>query len=400
MQQRESPDSHNFNHIVVMIPHNFSPNVRDTRLHLLFVSIVALAPNYHLYLVGLDREIISILALLYMYPSHFTELDNIRYILDAPHIHKVLRLELGMFINNPYTIRNSPAYMPKEYLLAGPRSVPQAEALIPSDIGVLHMSSSLVSDIYMHLCDRNISLITQGREITISCVLVVDTLNHQNLIRSLECYHNQTHIRKELIIVASSNLSELIVKHVEGITSHILWVEDCSLPIMWNIGIKACTGDYVLRWNLSDWYHPTILSIFADRTNTHDYISLPRIIELKSDNHFVISDQRFKGWEPILMIRRDKFTAIPDIKEWKAIYMDVQWNCCDSVYIFELGYEVLYVHNLQEDRLNDTNYHVSKENNLSPALCQYYEAIFLRPEAKNMPSVFDRLKTYTNLGSR
>jgi hypothetical protein len=31
------------------------------------------------------------------------------------------------------------------------------------------------------------------------------------------------------------------------------------------IGCNECQGDYLFVWNLEDWYHSSILSIFADK---------------------------------------------------------------------------------------------------------------------------------------
>lgn len=374
-----------------MIPHDFIPNLKDTALHLLFVSIAALEPNYHLYLVGSSLKAIAITALLYIHPLRFTELTSIYQLLDLSYVQKVLRLELGLFINNPYAIHESPTYMHKSQLLTPlqPESLPLAEALIPSSAGVLRMHSALVADINMHSRDYNIiSRITRGYEARISCILMIDSPSDRELLRCLECYHNQTHTNKELIIVGNLKLKDFITQYIEAISYEhlILWVDNPkslqeSWSDLWNIAIRACTGNYVLRWNLGDWYHPTMLSILADRTDggNYDYIGLTQIIQLKPNKQFVISGYKFQGWDCMLLIHRDKVTDLD------------QWNACESIYMLDPGYEVLYVHNKHTP--------TSGEQSVSPSLQQYYEAVFTLSESIKSSMGEFTSKMYTRMVS-
>lgn len=380
--------------IVVMIPDEFELAISDTRLHLLFMSISELEPNYHLYIVGTNIELISVLALLYINPLRLTELPSLNSILNNPHIKKVLRLEPGLFINNLYDLRNSPVYIDKHELHAPYLSddVPCASALLPSSIEIMKVGSQFLSDVYMHFRPHEhniISRITGGDEIRISCLLIVNTNNQADLYRCMECYHNQTHSNKELILVAPSHLDELITEYLNSMPEdhHILWVHSSDSSV------EACTGDYIIRWNLSDWYHPALLSILADRTNNtmHDYLSLEKILGHNHDK-FVMSESNIQGWKEIIMIRRDKLLIIPDVNSWYNTQMKLQWTHCDSICIIEEGYESLYI---------NMNY-VHAGTEVSLLMQEYYAAIILGTTTpvlntlahRFMSSVYSRMLTY------
>lgn len=343
--------------------------MRDSRTHLLFSSIVSLNSNYHVYLIGSNTDIAFAVALLYISTSRVTELITINKILDDPTIDKILPLKLGIFINNPEDLQRF--YIPK--LSKEVPYIPHAEPLIPSPSGLLYMDSSLVSDIYVHLNnDKAFNLITKGSNVKISCILVVkneldDTLE-KPLKYSLQCYQNQTHQNKELVIVAPLKLKGKIGKYTNF--AKYRWIDtggDQNLPMMINLGFKMCSGDYILCLNINDWYHPALFSILADHARFHDYVSLSHIITM-TDKNFFLSKYKFQGWEQILMIRYDKFVAIPDIEEWESVYVKIQWECCDAIYIFEHDYGVLYVH--KQPIPNGTK--------LSQSLQEYYEAIIGR----------------------
>ena len=352
--------------------------MRDSRTHLLFSSIASLNSNYYVYLIGSNTDVAFAVALLYISTSRVTELITINKIIDDSRIVNILPLKLGIFINNPEDLQRF--YIPKSSKPS--KTMPHiqhAEPLIPSPSGLLYMDSSLVSDIYVHLNnDKSFNLITKGGKVNISCILVIDsmledTLEH-SLQHSLQCYQNQTHQNKELIIVAPLKLKGKIEKYANF--AKYRWVNTCvsacvntseDLPKMINLGFQICTGDYILRLNINDWYHPALFSILADHARYHDYISLSHIITM-TDKNFFLSKYKFQGWEQILMIRYDKFVAIPDIEEWESEYVKMQFDCCDAVYIFEPDYGVLYVH--KENIPNGTK--------LSQSLQEYFESIIGR----------------------
>lgn len=160
-------------HIVVIVPDNLIINVYDTSIHLLFSSTTLLEPEYHLYLIGRKREIISLIALLYIHPFRFTELSDVTSLLLDQSISHILRLDIGMFINNPHSIKliNKDDILTPEYHY----NISYHSILYPSDEGILRLPSQINADVCMHSkCCRLISKLTGGSSIRISCLLIVN----------------------------------------------------------------------------------------------------------------------------------------------------------------------------------------------------------------------------------
>lgn len=152
--------------------------------------------------------------------------------------------------------------------------------------------------------------------------------------------------------------------------------------MMFHTATTLSTGNYILSWNVGDWYHPTLLSIFADRVrNTYDCVTLPRIINKTPNNDFTVSEWSIMGWSNIVMIRKDKYIPYTGEEEWLL----QQWKVCASISLLDEGSELLYVSSEQK-----TNGYELEEIDR-----EYYQTIFNREShPSSMTNIYRRVYEY------
>lgn len=366
------PDNHDDNilRIVLRTPQNLVADMNDYRYHLLFTSIARLGTIYQnisVYIVNSD-ETLFVIALLYIDPLSIIEVSSISEIISDPTITNVLVLDPYMFIQNPDValLMKSPLYMNKMLIWNQSRPrISELNPLIESEDAIVKISNRSIADIYIHTRYLDVKISNHYRNIGISCLLIVTEKNKSKLNRCLACYQDQTHVNRELILVAPSSYKSFL----HDISSPIIW-HDGSHASMRNVGIKACKYDYVLRWNLGDWYHSSLLDIFADKSpnGEQDFISLG-CINGYDGSKIVTSYQRYNGWEDILMIKRDKMIPYPDEIDSDTLHMTSQWERCSSVHILETTYASLYV------KMNYKTH--SLDVPVSPLLEKYYDTEIL-----------------------
>lgn len=347
--------------IVLVLPGELSIDISDSRYGLLFLSIARIT-NYTLYVMNSENTDEKLFEIIYTYldPLRVKEISDISEV----EAIMVLRLELHMFISDSNTIYLSPLYMPKISLYNSKSlKIPELEPLILPRDPVLYIPNSRIADIYIHT--MNITPLITSSHIGISCVMIITKPNVEALHRSLGYYYKQTHINKELIIVASSACKSMLAEIHETTMYY-----DGSIAVMRNLGNNACDKDYILRWNLGDWYNPGLLSLLAQKANNgenlekKEYLSFSSIIGFDGDN-FMNTYSRNNGWEDILMIKRDKILPFPDIKSSDTIHMISEKNYCKDICVLGCEYISLYV------KMNYKSH--TLDSSIPRNLQQYYE---------------------------
>ncbi len=95
----------------------------------------------------------------------------------------------------------------------------------------------------------------------VSCMML--TYNRYiPLVRSVQCFIDQTHTNKELVIINNGDREyfDKVERHLKTLTlypyiKHV-WIDNMSLGAMRNIGIERATGDYLMVFDDDDVHHP------------------------------------------------------------------------------------------------------------------------------------------------
>lgn len=377
----EVNDSEDINtlHIVLTIPNGLRMHVNDHRYHLLFMSIASLG-SIQLYIFNAKPDDDELFTIAYMYidPLTICEVEIEADILSNTTVDHILLLDPYMFIQNPDHIRNSILYVPRKEL--SQRMNPLLHKLIPSldpfivenkvitqvttqviTPAVVNIQDKHLADIYVYSRFINVKSFTRNSHIGISCLIVITNKNKSALERSLLCYTKQTHPQRELVIVAPSEYKSFLDP---WITYPVIWI-DGSETDMKNAGVVTCTKNYIIEWNQGDWYHSSLLSLLADRSENGilDYISFIAINGYDG-NKVMTSYSRQDGWEDLLMIKREKMIPFNQ-EESKTIHMKKQWNASINIYVLEEHYSYLYV------KINHQRH--SLDNPVSKTMDKYYD---------------------------
>lgn len=316
------------------------------RYELLFSSIASLS-NYTLYILNsrnANRKFIE-LAHKYIDPLRIEEINLAAEILINPEINKILMLELNMFIQHPLRIYDSPRYVSKMELCDRYRSsllLPNMDPYELTSHPIVNIPNIATAEIYLHNYDRQDILRPNIINRSISCILTVTEPKLEEFYRSLTYYLDQTYKHCELIIVANNKCQELLSNISQG-SIRVLF-HDGSVSSMNNCGIKAAVNDYVILWNLNDWYHPSFLSIIADKLQVerHEYLNFSTITGFNGTN-FVTSQFKANGWEETLIMKRSLLTLYSEGDNYLSQHMKEQWENCSHAYIFDPEYSGLYI---------------------------------------------------------
>jgi glycosyltransferase involved in cell wall biosynthesis len=148
----------------------------------------------------------------------------------------------------------------------------------------------------------------------ISCILV--TQNRLNYaMQSIRDYQKQTYPNKELIVVCDQE---------DGVKDYITAINDTTIILkqlpqlnrttgeLRDIGIQACTGDYVVHWDDNDWSHSSRISVqynLMKYTGTDGCILTNMIMAYPEKQMFSISKNKQEGWQKTLMVKREKMIS-------------------------------------------------------------------------------------------
>jgi hypothetical protein len=179
--------------------------------------------------------------------------------------------------------------------------------------------------------------------IGISCLLIVTEKNRDKLDYSLECYQKQKYANRELIIVAPASFKSFLENISFPLDSSIIY-HDGEIPSMRNVGIEACTRDYVFKWNHGDWYHPSLLSLLANKCDNgnQEFISLASITGYNGSK-IVTLYSRCKGWEETIIVKRNMMIPYPEGTNSDTLHLNSQWYECGQCLVLEPEYACLCI---------------------------------------------------------
>lgn len=151
----------------------------------------------------------------------------------------------------------------------------------------------------------------------VSCLCV--TRNRVELLRrAVECFQQQTHANRELVIVFDAD-DPLTRSYVHSILDPtILAIEVASTPRLAlgakrNLSVQVARGSYVAVWDDDDWYAPDRLrdQLFAIRKSGLPSCALQRVLLFDEVRASAYLSQR-RSWENSLIARRDVMPKYPD----------------------------------------------------------------------------------------
>jgi hypothetical protein len=390
--------------IILKIPYKYNISKFDPKIHLLFHSISQLGGkfNYKLHIIAETSDInekIKNISILYINDNYIDIEKTLYNIIDNKNFHKVLYLDPTMIITNPNDIKLSPLYMNKYHIKNNKYHIednkyhiknnkPKISNINPFyfnnklDI-VMKISSNYIADILINDITKkdvlqNLNKLTMADNIKISCLIVVNPddkiYNYYDItklliLKSLKLYDEQNHINKELILVCNTDFKQSISKYYNNNNIKnikIIYDNNNDFIKLKKIGCNECQGDYLFLWNLEDWYHSSILSIFADKVvkENLDFYTLSMINCYYKGNYYLSYD-KFTGWFNIIMLKKDKIHLYSDNNKNDNEMLSILWDKCDKFYIFECEYACLYI------KMNNTQDYLQI---ISP-LQDYYSAI-------------------------
>jgi hypothetical protein len=351
--------------IILKIPYKYNINKLDCKQHLLFHSISLLEEkfNYKLHIIADTTDIIENvlnIALIYINEKFIDSQKTLYNVLSNKKLEKILYLEPNMIITNHSNIKLSALYINKYHIQNKKPKIPNINPFFKNDNSdsVKLISSYYIADILMNDITninvlQNLNKLTLACDIKISCLIIVNPKNNDYdlvkslILRSFELYNNQNHQNKELILVCNTDFKQLITNYfINNDMKNIKIIYDNNdyIVVLKILGCNECNGDYVFKWNLEDWYHPSILSIFADKAKIEclDLYSMS-VINCHYNGNFYYSSERFTGWFDIMMIKKDKINIYAENNKADNIMLSILWEKCEKFYIFENDYSSLYV---------------------------------------------------------
>jgi|688.fasta_scaffold224849_2 hypothetical protein len=348
--------------IILRIPYKYSINIMDHKQHLLFHSISLLEQkfNYKLHIIAETTDVIDKIlniALIYINEKFIDNQKTIYNIISDKKLEKILCLDPTMIITNPNDIKFSSLYINKYHIQNTKPKIPDINPFLKDDnsesvkrIATYYIADILINDISNINVLQNFNNLTLAHYIKISCLIIVNpNINDYHfvkslILRSLELYNAQNHQNKELILVCNTDYKQFINKYFINTDIKIIYDNSDDIKILKQLGCNECNGDYLFKWNLQDWYHPSILSIFADKARKEhlDFYSMS-VVNCHYNGNFYSSSERFSGWFDIIMIKKDKIFLYSENNKADNIMLSILWDKCEKFYIFENDYSTLYV---------------------------------------------------------
>lgn len=143
--------------------------------------------------------------------------------------------------------------------------------------------------------------------------VIITTHNYGQYLRQcLESVLNQTYKDHEIIVVndgSTDNTAEILEEYKDQVK--ILNLPGVGLPAACNYGIKASSGEYIIRLDADDFFDTNILLIEATFLDTHPEIGLvfPDYYTVKENGEIIEHMRLLKVGEEMRLLHRDPLAA-------------------------------------------------------------------------------------------